>query len=123
MRIVSHRQGSGVFNHQKVRAMTKEEKRKNALDYIKEDELRGFFLGAWWMQEQLAKWISVEERLPKNNDSVLVYGHCKEEEPDYIDYIVMATYYNGVFDTIDATAHSGIMVVHCWMPLPQKPNV
>ena len=60
------------------------------------------------------KWISVEERLPENDDNYLVFTSDKNEEE-------IATYYgDGEWLTHDLTNLTRL-VTH-WMPLPSMPE-
>ena len=58
-------------------------------------------------------WISVEERLPKNEDLLLICGRG-------LDRAYTGFYYMGHFhDTEDSDIVTGI---DFWMPLPEKPH-
>ena len=60
------------------------------------------------------KWISVEERLPENDDNYLVFTSDKNEAE-------IATYYgDGEWLTHDLTNLTSL-VTH-WMPLPSMPE-
>lgn len=60
------------------------------------------------------KWISVEEKLPENDDNYLVFTSDKNEEE-------IATYYgDGEWLTHDLTNLTRL-VTH-WMPLPEPPK-
>lgn len=63
------------------------------------------------------KWISVKDRLPKNEQDVLAYLNDGEETR-----IAPCNYYNGVwFDSVMNCVVVLQNVTH-WMPLPEPPK-
>ena len=75
------------------------------------------------------QWISVKDRLPKNQNPVLVYvPPYNSNEDDFIGYVGMAYYTSlgdGWWAGSDGAVYGAIGIIHTpthWMPLPQPPK-
>lgn len=116
---------SNTIGKEKSLAMTPEQIQEQAEKYIEDnysdyyfkEMLEDIFIeGAKWMQEQ-EKWISVDDRLPKNFDNILCY--LKNS------HIVICTFHKKVKSfqvchTLKEVTDNN-PVTH-WMPLPQPPK-
>jgi len=63
-------------------------------------------------------WISVEDRLPKTTQKVLVYSAARLT--DFGMYYICPEYGNGLFVDIDDEDYP-VKVTH-WQPLPEAPK-
>ena len=72
------------------------------------------------LEAQVPKWISVEERLPKPYENVIVYREHHNPVHGYcvIDYIELTG--QGGFEWSKSCASWKYVVTH-WMPLPEPP--
>lgn len=86
---------------------------------------KGKTLAEWINQIKAFRWISVEERMPKYNEDVLVF------RPSMAMKIVV-TRYNGYYGEDDEEWHEGwefygfdnkgrLVITH-WMPMPEPPK-
>jgi len=68
------------------------------------------------------KWVSVKDRLPEDNQSVLVYGGYIDTEPQYQIPSIDVGYYDSRKDRWNKNSCCNISaeVTH-WMPLPENP--
>lgn len=68
-------------------------------------------------------WISVDERLPERQCSVLAYYGFKREGDDDLGYMLMGVIEYYAFDPNPHFQHEsvGLRVTH-WMPLPEAPK-
>ena len=66
------------------------------------------------LEEQVPKWISVDERLPENDDNYLVFTSDRNDA-------VIATYY-GDGEWLEYDLINLIPLVTHWMPIPQLPE-
>ena len=62
----------------------------------------------------MAEWISVKDRLPKENEFVLCYIGDRR----YCCYDIAEYYHNGTWENLD---HKRAFPLY-WMPLPERPT-
>lgn len=74
-------------------------------------------------------WISVEDRLPENQNPVIVYvPPYSDGEEEYIGHVAMAYYThfaNGYWAGTDGNVYGAIGIIHeptHWMPIPEPPE-
>lgn len=90
----------------------------DALAYIQQldDHIRD-------LTKMMPKWISVEERLPKICELVLVIASGKpKENVKLIDAVIIASYWGDEGWIADAFDGWGKLNVTHWMPLPDPPK-
>lgn len=93
-----------------------------ALSYDRHQYEKGYVDGRSDERKE-SKWISAEERHPKDGDSVLVTvegwdkGELFERDVDYAVYVGHGGYIGG-FDTLNDWIEYGEWKVTAWMPCP-----
>lgn len=90
---------------------------KDALEALEDNKFRyesGFVAGFAAAQP---KWVSVDERLPENNDDVLVrYVHSNGKR-----YYTVGNYLSAL-DTWFTDIENDVVIITHWMPLPEPPE-
>jgi hypothetical protein len=79
---------------------------------------------------KMSKWISVNDKLPDDQNPVLVYiPPYSDENEEYIGYVGLAYYTcsarGGYWAGTDGNVYGAIGIIHSptyWMPLPEKPE-
>lgn len=74
------------------------------------------------LEAQTPRWISVEERLPEDGDSVLVIVNGRYGNIKFVNAICMATYSGDEGWIIDNYEEWYGAEVDYWMPLPEPPE-
>lgn len=91
------------------------------LQWMRGLDERGFaeFINRHESTESQSKWISVDDRLPENDDEVLVYNHRDGINLGEFDLEKVGPYNRGWQTYYDWAPH---MSPTHWMPLPKPPN-
>lgn len=105
------------------------------IEYIFDPKIRGF--GNWMFANGFnsgvrasTNWISVKDRLPENQNPVMVFvpPHIDEIKGTFLGYVGMAYYTSlgeGFWCGTDGNLYGAIGMIHTpthWMPLPEPPK-
>jgi hypothetical protein len=107
----------------------------NFIEYMNDPKISGF--GNWMFANGFnsgvwasTNWISVKDRLPENQNPVMVFvpPHVDEIKGTFLGYVGMAYYTSlgeGFWCGTDGNLYGAIGMIHTpthWMPLPEPPK-